>query len=45
MNPNGGGQPSGALRRQIVEDFGSFNKMKEQFSKAAEQVEGGGWHS
>lgn len=43
MNPNGGGQPSGALRRQIEQDFGSFSNMKEQFSEAASQVEGGGW--
>ncbi|MFA9455603.1 superoxide dismutase [Halalkalibacter sp. AB-rgal2] len=43
MNPNGGGQPEGMLKKQIEQDFGSFNKMKEQFSQAAEHVEGGGW--
>ncbi|ARK30227.1 superoxide dismutase [Halalkalibacter krulwichiae] len=43
MSPRGGGQPSGELAAQINKDFGSFNKMKEHFSKAAEKVEAVGW--
>ncbi|WP_396334477.1 superoxide dismutase [Alkalihalobacillus sp. MEB130] len=43
MSPRGGGQPSGELAQQINRDFGSFNKMKEHFSKAAEEVEAVGW--
>ncbi len=43
MKPNGGGEPSGELAEQINRYFGSFEKMKEHFSQAAEKVEGGGW--
>ncbi|WP_028594696.1 Fe-Mn family superoxide dismutase [Paenibacillus assamensis] len=43
MNPKGGGEPQGDLRRQIEQDFGSYQAFKQQFSKAAEKVEGGGW--
>jgi Fe-Mn family superoxide dismutase len=43
MNPKGGGQPKGALAEQIKRDFGSFEAFKQQFSAAAEKVEGGGW--
>lgn len=43
MSPRGGGEPSGALRRQIICDFGSFDAFKRHFSAAAERVEGGGW--
>ncbi|MCR8846485.1 DUF2935 domain-containing protein [Paenibacillus sp. SC116] len=43
MSPKGGGEPQGDLRRQIEQDFGSYQAFKQQFSKAAEKVEGGGW--
>lgn len=43
MGPDGGGQPGGELLAQIRRDFGSFAKFHDQFSHAAEQVEGGGW--
>jgi len=43
MSPAGGGKPAGALATQIQRDFGSFEAFKAHFSKAAEQVEGGGW--
>jgi Fe-Mn family superoxide dismutase len=43
MSPKGGGQPKGDLARQIERDFGSFEAFKQQFSAAAEKVEGGGW--
>ncbi|MGX9705827.1 superoxide dismutase [Laceyella tengchongensis] len=43
MSPRGGGEPSGALKKQIIHDFGSFEAFKKQFSEAAEKVEGGGW--
>jgi Fe-Mn family superoxide dismutase len=43
MAPNGGGNPSGALAQQIKQDFGSIDAFKQQFSAAAEKVEGGGW--
>ncbi|KAB7707826.1 superoxide dismutase [Bacillus aerolatus] len=43
MCPRGGGKPSGNLEREIIQSFGSFAAFKNQFSKAAEHVEGGGW--
>ncbi|MDR6224618.1 superoxide dismutase [Desmospora profundinema] len=43
MTPKGGGKPTGALARQIRQDFGSFDAFKKHFSAAAEKVEGGGW--
>lgn len=43
MTPGGGGQPTGSFRNAIDDAFGSFEKFKMQFSKAAENVEGGGW--
>ncbi|UCZ54712.1 superoxide dismutase [Bacillus shivajii] len=43
MSPKGGGKPSGQLFDQIIIDFGSFDGFKNQFSKAAEEVEGSGW--
>ncbi|WP_059103665.1 superoxide dismutase [Shouchella shacheensis] len=43
MSPQGGGDPGDKLAKQIKKDFGSVKKMKDHFSAAAENVEGGGW--
>lgn len=43
MHPEGGGEPSGSLKKQIDADFKGFDRFKKHFSNAAEQVEGGGW--
>ncbi|KMK76145.1 superoxide dismutase [Alkalihalobacillus pseudalcaliphilus] len=43
MSPNGGGEPTGELLSEINRSFGSFDKMKEHFTHAADAVEGGGW--
>jgi Fe-Mn family superoxide dismutase len=43
MSPKGGGEPAGALARQINKDFNNFSTFKLQFSEAAKNVEGGGW--
>jgi len=39
----GGGKPGGKLADKIVEDFGSFERFKKEFSQAAASVEGSGW--
>ncbi|MDD3792884.1 MAG: superoxide dismutase [Candidatus Bathyarchaeota archaeon] len=39
----GGGQPSGAIADVINKEFGSFERFKKEFSKAAATVEGSGW--
>jgi Fe-Mn family superoxide dismutase len=43
MKPDGGGEPGGALGRQIGRDFGSFSNFQAQFSEAAGTVQGSGW--
>ena len=43
MGPNGSGKPSGDLAKAIDEVFGSFDKFKEDFSKAGATRFGSGW--
>jgi len=43
MKPNGGGAPSGALGDAINAKWGSFDKFKEEFSKAGATNFGSGW--
>jgi Fe-Mn family superoxide dismutase len=43
MAPNVGGLPSGKLSEAITATFGGFDKMKEEFSKAATTRFGSGW--
>lgn len=43
MSPNGGGQPTGAIADAISSTFGSFEKFKEDFAKAATTRFGSGW--
>ena len=43
MKPKGGGAPTGDLLAAINRDFGSFDKLKEEFSNAAATQFGSGW--
>lgn len=43
LSPNGGGQPTGAIADAINATFGSFDKFKEDFAKAATGRFGSGW--
>ena len=43
MSPKGGGQPGGKLAKAIKSDFGSLDKMVEQFKAAAGTRFGSGW--
>ncbi len=43
MKPGGGGAPTGELAARIDQDFGSFDKFKEEFSNAAATQFGSGW--
>jgi len=43
MAPNAGGEPGGEISTKIVDNFGSFAKFKETFSKVAASIFGSGW--
>lgn len=43
MTPDGGGEPAGKLMDALKRDFGSFEKFKEEFNKAAATRFGSGW--
>lgn len=43
LSPNGGGEPTGALKEAIDSTFGSFDAFKEKFAAAAAARFGSGW--
>jgi len=43
IRPGGGGEPSGQLAEAVKRDFGSFAKLREEFTNAAVTLFGSGW--
>jgi Fe-Mn family superoxide dismutase len=43
LTPGGGGAPNGDLAMAIERDFGSFDRFKKRFTKAATSLFGSGW--
>lgn len=43
MAPDGGGDPNGRLAERLIENFGSIDNFRLQFSTAAQTIEGSGW--
>jgi len=43
LSPQGGGEPTGVLKKQIEKDFGSFAAFKEKIKSAALARFGSGW--
>jgi Fe-Mn family superoxide dismutase len=43
LKPGGGGDPEGSLSGKIIEDFGSYDKIKEELKNAAATQFGSGW--
>ena len=43
LSPNGGGQPEGKLKENIISTFASIDKFKEAFNTAAKTQFGSGW--
>ena len=43
LSPNGGENPNGAIADAIINQFGSFDNFKEEFSKSAATRFGSGW--
>ncbi|STY43239.1 Superoxide dismutase [Mn] [Listeria grayi] len=43
LSPNGGGEPTGAIKDAIESTFGSFDAFKEKFTEAATGRFGSGW--
>ncbi len=43
FSPDGGGEPTGDLRKAIDEQFGSFDDFKKEFVEAGVKIFGSGW--
>jgi Fe-Mn family superoxide dismutase len=43
LAPEGGGEPTGALRRAIDDSFGQFSSLRTQLIQAATTITGSGW--
>lgn len=43
MSPNGGGEPQGKLKQDLLSTFGNFDEFKQQFAQAAINTFGSGF--
>ncbi|TDZ43578.1 Superoxide dismutase [Mycobacteroides franklinii] len=43
LSPDGGDKPQGELASALDQQFGGFDKFRDQFSAAASAVQGSGW--
>nr|QMS47490.1 manganese superoxide dismutase [Geloina erosa] len=43
LSPKGGGEPKGDLMNLIKDNFGSFDEMKSELTKATVAIQGSGW--
>lgn len=43
LSPQGGGEPTGAIKEAIDKNFGSFAEFQEKFTQAAATLFGSGW--
>ena len=43
LSPQGGGEPTGDLAKDLISTFGSFSAFEEQFTKTAIDTFGSGW--
>ena len=43
MQPNGGGEPTGELKKKLERDFGGYDKFRVEFANAATTQFGSGW--
>ena len=43
MQPGGGGEPAGELKKKIERSFGGYDKFREEFAAAATTQFGSGW--
>ncbi|XP_048766709.1 superoxide dismutase [Mn], mitochondrial-like isoform X2 [Ostrea edulis] len=43
LSPKGGGEPDGALKDMILQEFGTFDALKKAMTEASVGVQGSGW--
>ena len=43
MQPGGGGEPTGEMKKKIERSFGGYDKFREEFAAAATTQFGSGW--
>ena len=43
MQPNGGGEPTGEMKKKLERDFGGYDKFRVEFANAATTQFGSGW--